>query len=154
MFSDRIEIENPSGLYGRMTLDRFGKVAADTRNPFLANALEVIDITENRYSGIPTVYDAMKNAGLPEPKFENERGVFRITLFNSLDTVPLWNGVEAGLLLFGQTPRTRAEIERHFQGRLTINYLMTNIVRLLIKSGKLKFTIPDKPNSKNQRYYS
>ena len=32
MFSDRFEIENPGGLYGRMTLDRLGKVSADTRN--------------------------------------------------------------------------------------------------------------------------
>lgn len=154
MFSNRIEIENPGGLYGRMTLDRLGKVAADTRNPFLANALEVIDITENRYSGIPTVYNAMKNAGLPEPKFENERGVFRVTLYNGTDVMPLSNGNEADLLLFCKTPRTRAEIEEHFKGRLSINYLMTNIVHPLVESGRIKLTIPDKPKSKNQRYYS
>ncbi|MCI5578698.1 MAG: putative DNA binding domain-containing protein [Oscillospiraceae bacterium] len=154
MFANRIEIENPGGLYGRMTLDRLGKVAADTRNPFLANALEVIDVTENRYSGIPTVCNAMKNAGLPEPKFENERGVFRVTLYNSLDTTPLITNNEADLLMFCQTPRTRAEIEQHFRGRLSINYLMTHIVHQLVNSGKLKLTIPDKPKSKNQRYYS
>ncbi len=154
MFSNRIEIENPGGLYGRMTLDRLGKVAADTRNPFLANALEVIEITENRYSGIPTVYNAMKNAGLPEPKFENERGVFKVTLYNDTDITPLLNGNETDLLLFCKTPRTRAEIEEHFKGRLSINYLMTNIVRPLVEGGQLKLTIPDKPKSKNQRYYS
>lgn len=154
MFSNRIEIENPGGLYRRMTLDRLGKVAADTRNPFLANALEVIDITENRYSGIPTVYNAMKNAGLPEPIFENDRGVFRVTLYNGTEITPPMSGNEADLLQFCRTPRTRAEIEEHFKGRLSINYLMTNIVRPLVESGKLKLTIPDKPKSKNQRYYS
>ncbi len=154
MFSNRIEIENPGGLYGRMTLDRLGKVAADTRNPFLANALEVIDITENRYSGIPTVYSALKNAGLPEPKFESERGVFKVTLYNGTEVISLPSGNEADLLTFCQTPRSRAEIEKHFKGRLSINYLMTNIVRPLVECGKLKLTIPDKPKSKNQRYYS
>lgn len=154
MFSNRIEIENPGGLYGRLTLDSLGKVAADTRNPFLANALEVMDITENRYSGIPTVYAAMKKAELPEPKFENERGVFRVTLYNSVEAAHAPNGKETGLLEFCRTPRTRTEIEQHFQGRLTRNYLMSHIVRPLVESGRLKQTIPDKPKSKNQRYYS
>lgn len=153
MFSNRIEIENPGGLYGRMTLDRLGKVAADTRNPFLANALEVISVTENRYSGIPTVINSMKNAGLPEPKFENDRGVFRVTLFNNTSAQSSSDN-ETDLLLFCKSPRSRAEIEEHFRGKLTINYVMTNIVHKLVKSGRLKQTIPDKPKSKNQRYYS
>lgn len=76
MLSNRIEIKNPRGLYRQMPLDRLWKASADTRNPFLANTFEVIDITENRCSGIPTVYSAMKNASLPEPKFKNERGIF------------------------------------------------------------------------------
>ena len=96
----------------------------------ILNALEVIDVTENRYSGIPTVYSAMKNAGLPEPKFENERGIFRATLYNS------------------------AEIEQHFKGRLSINYLMAQIIRPLVEQGKIRLAIPDKPRSKNQKYYS
>ncbi len=154
MFSNRIEIENPGGLYGRMTLDRLGKVAADTRNPFLANALEVIGVTENRYSGIPTVYAAMKKADLPEPKFENEQGVFRATLYNSCDSEITEIGNEADLLLFCRTPKSREEIRQHFQGRLTINYIMSHIVKTLIKDGKLKLTIPEKPKSKNQKYYS
>ncbi|MDE7280848.1 MAG: putative DNA binding domain-containing protein [Ruminiclostridium sp.] len=154
MFSDRIEIENPGGLYGRLTLDRLGKVAADTRNPFLANALEVMDITENRYSGIPTVYAAMKNARLPEPKFENERGVFRVTLYNSVEAATASVSKEADILEFCCIPRTRTEIEEHFGGSLTRNYIMSHIVHPLVKSGKLKMSVPDKPKSKNQKYYS
>ena len=154
MFSNLIEIENPVGLYGRMTLDKLGKVAADTRNPFLANALEVIDVTENRYSGIPTVYSAMKNAGLPEPKFENERGIFRATLYNSAEIPAPITGNEEDLLIFCRTPRTRAEIEQHFKGRLSINALMAHIIRPLVEQGKIRLAIPDKPRSKNQKYYS
>ncbi len=132
-----------------MTLDRLGKVASDTRNPFLANALEVIGVTKNLYSGIPTVYIAMKNAGLSEPKFESERGVFRVTLYNGTEVTPLPSRNEADLLTFCQKPRTRAEIADHFKGRLSINYLMANIVRPLEESGKLKLAIPDKPKNKN-----
>lgn len=153
MFSDRIEIENPGGLYGRLTLDNLGKTAADTRNPFIANALEVIDVTENRYSGIPTVLAAMRKADLPQPKFENERGVFRVTLYNKRSE-PVISGWDADLLLFCNTPRSRSEIAEHFKGTLSINYVMTQIVKPLVESGRLKLAIPDKPRSKNQRYYS
>lgn len=153
IFYDRIEIENPGGLYGRMTLDQLGKVSADTRNPFLANALEVMEITENRFSGIPTVIAAMREAGLPAPKFESERGIFRATLYNDTALQVPENSREAELLDFCNTPRSREEIENFFKGRLTINYVMSDIVKPLVAEGKLKLTLPDKPKSRNQRYY-
>ena len=55
MFDDRIEIRNPGGLYGRITADQLGKMQPDTRNPVLVTELEALGITENRYSGIPTI---------------------------------------------------------------------------------------------------
>ena len=153
IFYDRIEIENPGGLYGRMTLDQLGKVSADTRNPFLANALEVMEITENRFSGIPTVIAAMREAGLPAPKFESERGIFRATLYNDTASQVPENSREAELLDFCNTPKSREEIENFFKGRLSINYVMSDIVKPLVAEGKLKLTLPDKPKSRNQRYY-
>lgn len=153
IFYDRIEIENPGGLYGRMTLDQLGKVSADTRNPFLANALEVMEITENRFSGIPTVIAAMREAGLPAPKFESERGIFRATLYNDTASQVPENSREAELLDFCNTPRSREEIENFFKGRLSINYVMSDIVKPLVAEGKMKLTLPDKPKSRNQRYY-
>lgn len=153
IFYDRIEIENPGGLYGRMTLDQLGKVSADTRNPFLANALEVMEITENRFSGIPTVIAAMREAGLPAPKFESERGIFRATLYNDTASQIPENSREAELLDFCNTPRSREEIENFFKGRLSINYVMSDIVKPLVAEGKLKLTLPDKPKSRNQRYF-
>jgi ATP-dependent DNA helicase RecG len=167
MFSDRIEIENPGGLYGKMTVDNLGKIAADTRNPRIAGALETMGLTENRYSGIPAVRNACENNGIPEPKFENDRGSFRVTLysstvynseamqnatknlesFRSLITLPPYS-----ILEFCKTPRSRAELAEHYAGRFSINYLMTNYVHPLVEEGVLKLTLPDKPRSKNQMY--
>ena len=69
LFEDRMEIRNPGGIYGRIQVDQLGKVQPDTRNPVLAMALEVLDITENRYSGIPTIRREMERCGLPQPEF-------------------------------------------------------------------------------------
>lgn len=155
MYSDRMEIENPGGLYGRMTLGQLGKVSADTRNPFLANALEIMGETENRYSGIPTVINAMAEANLPKPKFENERGVFRVTLYNRVKSKILSADLETDEIIeFCKTPRSRKELEKLFEGRLTIAYVMSKYIKPMVDDGRIKLTIPDKPKSRHQRYYS
>lgn len=153
MFSDRIEVENPGGLYGRMTLDMLGTVSADTRNPFIASAMEVLGETENRYSGIPTIRAEMERAALPEPLFENERGVFRVTLYNHKKVPGQLFGVdEQRLIEFCRTPRSRSEIAGLFEGELTIAYVMSKLVHPLIEKGIIFLTMPDRPKSKNQRY--
>src|SRR5699024_3456142 len=81
LFEDRMEIRNPGGIYGSIQVDQLGKVQPDTRNPVLAMALEVLDITENRYSGIPTIRRAMASYCLPDPVFEDVRGSFLVTLY-------------------------------------------------------------------------
>ena len=152
MFSDRFEIENPGGLYGRMTLDRLGKVSADTRNPKIAGAMEILGETENRYSGIPTIINAMEESGLPAPKFESDRGVFKVTLYNSAaESVPI-DDIETEILEFCKTPRSRNEIAEFFNGRMTIAYVMERYVKPMIASSRLIMTIPEKPKSKYQKF--
>ena len=55
MYRDRMEIINSGGLYGKISIDALGKVRPETRNAALANMLELLKVTENRYSGIPTM---------------------------------------------------------------------------------------------------
>ena len=153
MFSDRFEIENPGGLYGRMTLDSLGKMSADTRNPAIANAMEILGETENRYSGIPTIRYAMEEVGLPEPLFESDRGIFRATLYNS-KMQPVTDEITARLLAFCQMPRSRAEIAAAFAQEMTIAYIMERYMHPMIEQGIIGLTIPDKPKSKYQKYYT
>lgn len=155
IYNNRIEIANPGGLYGRMTLDQLGKMAADTRNPFIANALEVMDETENRYSGIPTVINAMKEYGLPDPQFEVDRGVFKVILYNSTEqNNEIDNYDEAAIIEFCKIPRSRSELNKKFGDKISIAYLMKKCIHPMLDAGKLKLTIPDKPKSKHQKYYS
>lgn len=153
MFSDRIEVENPGGLYGRNRIETLGEFGADTRNPYLANALEVIGQTENRYSGVPTIKHSMEEAGLQPPKFESAYGVFRVTLYNAIvkKEEPL-TPFQQRILDFCTRPRTRSELEEHFRDDITIAYLMTKHIFPMVERGLLKLTIPDKPKSKNQQF--
>ncbi len=149
MYPDRIEISNPGGLYGRLTLDELGKTKADVRNPFIAAALEIMDTTENRYSGIPTIYAEMKKAGLYEPKFENIRGTFKVTLYNEKKAD---SQISDKIIEFCKKPRSKEVLAKEFGfDEKHPAYFIKNYIIPLIDEGKLKYTIPEKPKSKNQQ---
>ena len=84
MYRDRMEIINSGGLYGKISIDALGKVRPETRNAALANMLELLNITENRYSGIPTMRNEFAKAGLPAPIFSAVHGEFKVIMKNGL----------------------------------------------------------------------
>ncbi len=143
-----MEIVNSGGLYGKISVDALGKVRPETRNAVLANMLELLKVTENRYSGIPTMLKEFADAGLPAPVFSAVHGEFKVVMKNGLfaERMP----VSDSLVEFCSAPRTRAEVVA-FVGK-SKNYVMSQIVSPLVVSGKLKMTIPDKPKSPNQRF--
>ena len=156
MYEDRMEIRNPGGIYGRIRVDQLGKVQPNTRNPVLASSLEVLGVTENRYSGIPTIKKEMKRYNLYEPEFLDERGNFVVKFYK--ETIPA--EVEGkndddtnNLIIFCKTPRTRKEICEYL-GLSSVTYAIQTHVMPLVESGKIKLSIPDKPKSPKQLYYS
>jgi ATP-dependent DNA helicase RecG len=156
MYEDRIEIRNPGGLYGRIKIDQLGKVQPDTRNPIIANELEVLKVTENRYSGIPTIRRAMHEYGLPQPEFLEERGSFIVKLYKYGENISsIQNEISKNneLILFCKIPRTRNEI-CEFLGLSSVTYAIQTHVMPLVEQGLIKLSIPDKPKSPKQLYYS
>lgn len=152
MYPDRIEVSNPGGLYGRLTIDELGKMKGEVRNPFLAAALEIMETTENRYSGIPTIYSEMKKAGKLEPKFESIRGSFKVTLYNAPRKE---TNISDEIVAFCAKPRSKEVLAKQFgfeEKRPT--YFINNYVIPLIEEGRLRYTIPEKPKSKNQQIVS
>lgn len=153
-YSDRLEIHSPGGLYGRMSVEDLGHTRPDLRNPVLATMSEFLLNTENRYSGIPTIYREMENMKLPEPVFENRRNEFVVTLYNSISIKEEIEDIEyEDLLDFCEIPRTRQEI-MDFLNITTTGYAVSKYIQPLIESGELKMTIPEKPKSKFQKYYT
>lgn len=148
MYRDRMEILNSGGLYGKISIDALGKVRPETRNAVLANILELLKITENRYSGIPTMRTEFIDAGLPLPFFSAVHGEFKVVMKNNVFKGSATSTEE--ILAFCSVPRTRAELIK-FTGK-SRTYTMTSIVGPLVREGKLKLTLPDKPKSSKQRY--
>ena len=60
--------------------------------------------------------------------------------------------MEQEILEFCKQPRSRAELEQLFAGKMTIAYVMSKYIHPLIASGAIRLTIPDKPKSKKQMY--
>ena len=160
MYANRMEITNPGGLYGRLTVDQLGQVQPDTRNPVLVTAMETLGQTENRYSGIPTIRAAMRKHGLPDPLFLDARGSFRVVLYSQKENVfgpgsgrtkKAETPDEKGLLAFCRVPRTRAEIIE-FLAIASGQYALHRYLDPLVQAGKIRLELPDKPRSPKQRY--
>lgn len=155
MFEDRMEIRNPGGIYGRIKIDQLGKVQPDTRNPVIASELEVLKVTENRYSGIPTIRRVMQEYDLQQPEFIDERGSFIVKLYKDVmeQTAVEMDGVDnRELLLFCKTPRTRKEISDYL-GLNSVTYAIQTRVMPLVERGIIKMSIPEKPKSPKQLFY-
>ena len=157
MYEDRLEIRNPGGIYGRLRVDQLGKVQSDTRNPVLASALEILEVTENRYSGIPTMRRALAGAGLPEPVFQDTRGSFLVEFYkmreDGQEQPDRLTEEEKSLLIFCRTPRTRREI-CDYLGLSSTTYAIQRHVTPLVEKGFICLSIPEKPSSPRQLYFT
>jgi ATP-dependent DNA helicase RecG len=90
LFSDRLAVHNPGGLYGPVTIESLGRDGISaSRNLLLLQILEDTPVRgrnvvcENRGSGIGAMVAALRAAGLPDAEFEDKIATFRVTLFNT-----------------------------------------------------------------------
>jgi ATP-dependent DNA helicase RecG len=72
-FDDRIEMGNPGGPYGAVTLENFGRPGvSDYRNPVLAGVLKNMGFVQRFGFGIAEARRAMAGNGNPAPEFQVE----------------------------------------------------------------------------------
>ncbi len=80
-FSDRIEIQNPGGLYGSARPDNFPD-QNDYRNPIVAEALKIMGYVNKFNRGIATAQAELKTNGNPPADFTfNEPLHFGVTIY-------------------------------------------------------------------------
>ena len=166
-YSDRIEILNAGGLYGEARPENFPTVN-DYRNPIIAEAMKALRYVNMFNRGIDRVMTMLKENGNPEPIFK----VDKITVFEAIvkpslsinlvnneekvtklvtKTVTKQTEIVNEILAFCGMPRTLTEIMEHVGLKHRSNTKQRYIDPLL-QNGFLIMTIPDKPNSRNQRY--
>ena len=160
MYRGRLEIVNPGGLYGRLTVDDLGKIQPDTRNPVIATAMEALGKTENRYSGIPTVRRLLAEAGMPAPVFESSRGQFRVTVMGKqareercvavIDDTGLTEQQRKIAEFCAEKPRSRSELAELLGAQAP--YVMRRYVNPMVESGMLILSLPETPRSSRQRF--
>ncbi|MFN0282180.1 MAG: ATP-binding protein [Kineosporiaceae bacterium] len=88
MYSDRLVVRNPGGLFGTVTEDDLGaEGVSSSRNAVLARLLQDVTlpgtdqvVCENRGTGIPAMIHALRRAGLTTPQFDDALTRFKVTI--------------------------------------------------------------------------
>ena len=78
-FTDRLEIQNPGGLYGDARPENFPR-ANDYRNPILAEALKILGYVNRFGSGVLDAQKALRENGSGEARFEFQPAFVGVTI--------------------------------------------------------------------------
>jgi ATP-dependent DNA helicase RecG len=106
MFEDRIEFVSPGNLPTGLTLELLGTISKQ-RNPMTYHLMRDLGLVEGLATGIPRMRSAMRDADLPEPRFEELAGFFRVTIMNGtgVDSVGLNKRQQKALVHLQEDPR-------------------------------------------------
>ncbi len=161
MYPDRLQITNPGGLYGNVTIETLGKAGnTATRNRFLSSILETTPlpsggfVVENRGSGIPTIKAELDEAEMFPADIQSTLTHFSITFLQRRHTISETKNIPGEALeqaildaLEQQSSISTAEIiAASGLSRATVN----NRLRKLVEQGRIEPTQP--PKSPKQRY--
>jgi len=176
MYDDRLEIYSPGGMAdGTLIQDcEIDKIPSTRRNPIIAEIFHRLNYIERRGSGLKKIRTETSYLyGYTDefaPVFRSTPTAFYVIFKNINYNLPGGKGQVTGqvtgqailqsagrvnryehLLEFCTLPRTRKEMQE-FIGIASREYFNKTLLVPLLESGQLKMTIPDKPNSRNQKY--
>lgn len=174
MFEDHITVESPGTLPGIVRLNNMRETHF-SRNPKIASLLHEYEYVREFGEGIDRMYIEMRQAGLPEPEYRTEAFMVYATIKNkkflegrqeqvvhntqentqesTRDSTQesTQDSIQNRILEYCKEPKSKKDITA-FLGYRDAKSFAKNHLKPLLQSGKLRMTIPDKPNSKNQKY--
>lgn len=155
---ERVFVENSNKPHGNGTIDP-ANFSPFPKNPTIAKFFKEIGRVDELGSGVRNIYKYNKIYSGAEPAFI-EGDVFK-TIIPLIPEHSNQAGTQASaqderykkILDFCRIPKSRREIQE-FLGIKSVKYVRTKILKDLVESGSLKLTIPDKPTSPKQKYYT
>jgi ATP-dependent DNA helicase RecG len=170
-FDDRIEVENPGILLPGMTIEDMKQGISKIRNPVIARVFRELELIEQWGSGVRRIFREAEVLGLPVPQIEELGMRVRVTIFLAkhvvvswtkaqVDAVRLESGLELGLesetskgvlLALVKQPLQRAEVARAL-GHEGVSGAVNRSIKELLSKQLIEYTIPEKPNSRLQKY--
>jgi ATP-dependent DNA helicase RecG len=173
IYDDRLEIQNPGIMPPGMSIDQFKAGVSRIRNPVIARVFGELNLVEEWGSGYKRIKEACKQGGYPEPQWEELGTVLRVTFFPHPDFAQEAYGDQVGtklglsrdqvgtkseltpevilLLQLCQQPKTLVELISALSLKNRTKFKQ-KYLNPLIEQGLLQMTIPDKPNSRMQKY--
>ena len=174
MFDDLVEITSPGGMFGGGSIQEYDiySIRSMRRNPVIADLFHRMKYMERRGSGLrKIVSETEKLPGYTEaykPEFSSTATDFRVILKNvnyylsqkdlvsdqdcdQVSDQDKSQDILHAVLDFCITEKSKQEI-CSFIGYRNLTYFTRKYLNPLLASGQLKMTIPDKPNSRKQKY--
>jgi ATP-dependent DNA helicase RecG len=170
-YDDRIEVESPGLLLPGLTIADIKLGVSQIRNPVIARVFRELELIEQWGSGIPGIFRQVKAESLPEPKIEELAGRVRFTV-PLPEILPLTReqsrqgrlvqvGEQVGeqvdeqVILVLRACSTEPQSKSDLLATLGLARVYRNYQRHLLpllELGLIEWTIPNKPNSRLQKY--
>lgn len=162
LFSDRLEVWNPGTLPPSLTIKSLRRPhSSQPGNPLIAEPLFLTKYIEKAGTGTVDMYDNCHKAGMKPPKFRLENGFFILTIWRKK---PSWKPESTTQLSTQSTDpvvrilsilqkvecssgKLRSELKIKHRPTFRQNYLHP-----ALKMDLIEYTIPDKLNSRLQKY--
>lgn len=167
LFSDRLEVWNPGTLPPSLTLEKLrhphGSVPG---NPLLAEPLYLTKYIERMGTGTGDMIERCKNTGLAEPEFSLTDGFVTTIRRKPGRAFEVVGGkaqpesrpesqpesLEIRVLRhLTASPLSKAELSARL-GQKEISGQLNKVIRVLLGDQTIEYTLPDKPNSRLQKY--
>jgi len=81
LFEDRLEIFNPGGFPGLVSIENLGDGTTYLRNPVVAKIARKMKLMEKIGSGIRLIFDSCKNEGIKRPRYNEDGDFVKLTFF-------------------------------------------------------------------------